>query len=126
MIHRFVCKNCYVFAEDTNTHCKHICPECGKVMGWDLKGVGIHGNYKHPIHSDALAIAADQVEEHERRFPNIRLDDQHRPIFDNYINHENYLKETGFIKNTKKGDGVTMMMETAPIDVMRKVEAIVR
>lgn len=64
--------------------------------------VAIHGNYKNPIHSDSLAIHPDQRAEHEQTFPNIKLDGQNRPIFDNFVDHENYLKKTGFVKLASK------------------------
>jgi hypothetical protein len=70
-------------------------------MRWDLK-IAIHGNYQNPIHSDALAIHPDQRAEHEREFPNVRLDGQCRPVFDNFMNHEAYLKKTGFRKLRQK------------------------
>ena len=102
VIHKFICDECNVFAEDTSTEGVHVCPQCKGDMRWDMRGIGIHGNYKSPIHSDAMAIAADQVEEHQRLFPNIRLDEQCRPIFENYTDHEAYLKANGFIKRPKK------------------------
>lgn len=102
-IHDFTCDGCNITIHDTDTRV-HICPQCGKEMRWDFgsKGITVHGNYLHPIHSDALAIHPSQRAEHEREFPNIRLDGQNRPIFDNFTNHENYLKKTGFVKERQK------------------------
>lgn len=99
-IHRFVCK-CGVQIEDTTTKDIHKCPLCKQDMALDCK-VAIHGNYKHPVHSDSLAISPSQRAEHEKRFPNIRLDPQCRPIFEKFTDHENYLKKTGFVKHTQK------------------------
>ena len=100
-IHSFVCDDCMILVEDENTKCVHVCPKCGGDMRWDLN-ISIHGNYRTPIHSDSLAIHPDQRAEHEQRFPYIRLDDEHRPVFDNFTNHERYLRETGFRKETQK------------------------
>jgi len=100
-IHSFVCDSCMIVVQDENTKCVHVCPECGKDMRWDLN-IGIHGNYKRPIHSDALAINPSQRAEHERHFPNIRLDNQCRPIFEKFTDHEAYLKKTGFMKEIQK------------------------
>ncbi len=100
-IHSFVCDGCNVVVEDTNTKGVHKCPECGGDMRWDLN-MSIHGNYKHPIHSDALAINPNQRAEHERLFPNIEIDKQNRPVFDNYVNHRNYLEKTGHVKLPQK------------------------
>ena len=100
-IHNFVCDACGAVVQDTSTKGIHRCVICGSDMRWDMK-TAIHGNYERPIHSDALAISPDQISEHEKNFPNIRLDKQCRPILDNYINHENYLKKRGFRKITQK------------------------
>ena len=99
--HTFICDDCKTTIKDVNTYGAHRCMTCGKTMRWDLN-FGIHGNYSKPIHSDALAIHPDQRAEHEVLFPNIRIDKQNRPIFDNYVDHENYLKKTGFVKQTKR------------------------
>lgn len=99
--HNFICDTCMIMVQDTNTKGVHVCPECGGDMRWDLN-IGIHGNYKHPVHSDALAISPTQRAEHEQLFPNIRLDGQCRPIFDNFTDHEAYLKKTGFGKERQK------------------------
>lgn len=99
--HTFVCDNCTTVIQDTDTKCVHICPVCGTEMRWDLN-IAIHGNYKHPIHSDALAISPDQRAEHEKTFPNIRLDGQNRPVFDNFVDHQNYLDKCGIVKLRQK------------------------
>ena len=101
MVHEFVCDVCPATICDADTKIIHKCPKCGRDMRWNMK-VAIHGNYQHPVHSDSLAINPCQRAEHERLFPNIRLDKQDRPIFDNFVNHENYLKKTGFRKLTQR------------------------
>ncbi len=100
-IHNFICDECNIVVHDTNTHGVHKCPKCGGDMWWDLK-VGGGMNYTAPVHSDSLAITPDQVAEHKKLFPNIEIDGQCRPIFDNYVDHEAYLKKTGFVKHTQK------------------------
>ncbi len=100
-IHTFICSYCKTKITDTNTKVIHRCPTCGGDMQWSLK-IAIHGNYKHPIHSDALAINPNQRAEHERLFPNIRLDGDNRPIFEKFTDHENYLKKIGFVKERQK------------------------
>lgn len=99
--HTFICDKCDLIATDTDTKKIHVCENCGKDMRWDLN-LAIHGNYEHPIHSDTLAISPDQVEEHRKLFPNIELDGQNRPIFDNFVRHRNYLEATGFRKERQK------------------------
>ncbi len=99
--HSFVCDDCGTEVEDHTTRRIHRCPKCGLDMRWDVC-IAIHGNYKHPIHSDALAVHPDQRAEHERTFPNIRLDGQNRPIFDNFVAHRDYLKKCNLVKIPKK------------------------
>ncbi len=99
--HSFTCNYCKRTTTDTNTKKIHRCLSCGGDMQWDLN-IAIHGNYTHPIHSDALAIHPNQRAEHEQLFPNIRLDGQNRPIFDNFMDHENYLKKCGLVKLPQK------------------------
>ena len=98
--HKFVCDACNILIKDSSTEV-HVCPQCGEDMRWDLH-VAIHGNYKTPIHSDSLAINPCQVAEHKKMFPNIELDGDCRPVFDNFQNHEAYLDKTGFVKLPKK------------------------
>jgi len=99
--HRFVCDPCKIFIEDTTTKGIHKCPKCGISMAMDCK-IAIHGNYRTPIHSDSMAISPTQVDEHKRLFPNIEIDSECRPVFDNFTKHEAYLKETGFVKHPQK------------------------
>lgn len=100
-IHNFVCDDCMTLIQDEDTKCIHVCPDCGNDMRWDLN-IGIHGNYRIPIHSDSLAISPDQRAEHEQRYPYIELDKQNRPIFDNFSAHEKYLKECNVVKERQK------------------------
>lgn len=100
-IHRFICYKCNGYIEDTTTKGIHKCPKCDEEMALDCH-IAIHGNYKHPVHSDSLAISPDQVEEHKRLFPDIEIDSEGRPVFDNFTRHEKYLKQTGFKKMPQK------------------------
>lgn len=94
---------------------RFICPSCKKdlvlkeeFIGDDVEVCGggvpqIMGMpYKIPIHSDALGIMPDQVEEHKKMFSNIELDDQNRPIFTNMKAHQKYMDKCGIIKQTQK------------------------
>jgi len=54
------------------------------------------------IHSNSLAINPSQRSEHEQKFPNIKLDSQCRPIFDNFRDHQNYLDKCNIVKERKK------------------------
>lgn len=99
--HYFTCDDCGITIQDHITKEIHRCPKCDKDMRWDLN-ISIHGNYKHPVHSDALAISPTQIAEHKRLFPNIRLDKACRPIFEKFTDHEAYLKRCNIIKHPQK------------------------
>ena len=61
------------------------------------------GDYHNgAVHSDSLAISPDQRAEHLQKFPNIKLDKQNRPVFDNFQNHQAYLDTCNIVKERKK------------------------
>lgn len=81
-----------------------MCTACGTKMNRDLK-VDVpfmSGDYKRAVHSDSLAISPDQRAEHLKTFPNIKLDSQNRPVFDNFQNHQVYLNKCNIVKERKK------------------------
>lgn len=99
------CLNCKATSEVVRPMKKYHepfkCPECGIEMvrnyAAERPNIG-DKEYSRPIHSDSLAIMPSQVEEHKKKFPNIKLDSECRPIFDNYREHQKYLDATGFRK----------------------------
>ena len=99
--HSFVCDDCKIVIQDTDTRESHMCPKCSKAMRWDIQ-MHFCCNYKRPIHSDSLAIHPSQRAEHQQRFPNIEIDKQNRPVFNNFLDHENYLKKCNLVKIPKK------------------------
>jgi len=81
------------------------CLKCSTKMNRDLKTdlPFASGDYHHSaIHSDSLAISPDQRAEHLQKFPNIKLDSQNRPVFDNFQNHQAYLDKCNIVKERKK------------------------
>ncbi len=100
-LHNYKCWDCgHHFLDETVN--APDCPECKSTKtGMDCR-IAIHGNYESPVHSDSLAVHPEQRAEHEKMFPNIQLDGQNRPIFDNFTDHENYLNKTGFQKLPQK------------------------
>lgn len=79
------------------------CLHCGKKMYRTYQICATGGKlYRHPIHSDSLAISPSQVQEHRKLFPGVKLDSECRPVFENFRQHDNYLKKTGFVKHSKK------------------------
>lgn len=85
---------------------EELCPRCRTPMVRDYAAEhhNIQGGreYHKSIHSDALAINPNQREQHEKMFPNVPIDTEGRPVFTNYRDHDNYLKATGFVKQTQK------------------------
>ncbi len=98
----FTCRACGAGLEAVMPQEMHLCTECGGEMYMNPFSASIQGNYKRPIHSDALAIHPDQRAEHEQLFPNVRLDEQDRPIFDNMHDHQAYLDKCGMVKKTQR------------------------
>lgn len=58
--------------------------------------------YSRPIHSDSLAIMPSQRAEHEKNYPDIKLDNECRPIFDSYKSHQKYLDAIGARKSRQR------------------------
>jgi len=82
-----------------------VCEVCESTMDRDYQADLVNvGNvdYAKPIHSDSLAISPDQVAEHQRLFPDVKIDSECRPILENYKQHDAYLEKTGFIKHPQK------------------------
>lgn len=78
-----------------------VCDVCGVKMRRDYAAQKTNaGNkeYGKTKYSDSLAISPSQVEEHRRMFPDIPIDNQCRPGFDNYQQHDKYLEKCGFEK----------------------------
>jgi len=109
-VYSFICPKCENKDERVramqNAGKRCICTSCGAKMNRDLKADlpfasgGDYGN--RTIHSDSLAINPCQREEHLKAFPNIKLDSQSRPVFDNYRDHQNYLDRCNIVKERKK------------------------
>lgn len=104
----FVCPSCGInlevvrHMEDAEKSWKCT---CGKEMQRDYNSEGVRTggkDYNKPIHSDSLAISPRQRVEHEQTFPEVKLDNQCRPVFENFRQHEKYLEQTGFVKHPKK------------------------
>ena len=58
--------------------------------------------YTRPIVSNSLAMNPNQIAEHRKLFPNIKVHPDGRPEFTNFKDHDDYLKKTGFKKNKQK------------------------
>jgi hypothetical protein len=66
-----------------------------------LVGAG-RRSYHRPIVSDSLAINPEQIPEHKKTFPDIKVTPEGQPVFDNYSDHEKYLKKCNIEKVPQK------------------------
>ena len=106
----YICNNCgngeMVVKPMSQYGRSEDCPICGKLMDRDIAADAprVHGNryYDKPLHSDSLAMAPSQVAAHRRRWPDIEIDSDCRPVFDNYKQHDRYLEDTGHVKMAQK------------------------
>ncbi len=81
------------------------CPDCGKEMARDFMeergGKGCK-KYGQPFVSQAMAISPDQIEEHGRLFPDVKVQSDGCITFDSVAQHDKYLKATGFHKEPQR------------------------
>lgn len=108
MRYDFSCPRCKVTVEVimvmANAGDKQICKECSSVMQRDFSGVRVSKGskqYGHQIVSDSLAMNPNQIAEHRRMFPNVQVTEEGQPVFDNYTEHEAYLKKCNIVKKPK-------------------------
>jgi len=83
------------------------CDICEAIMKRDFQAENIlvgagRRSYHKPIVSDSMAVAPNQVVEHRRLFPDVKILDDGRPVFDNFSAHEAYLKKCNIEKIPQK------------------------
>jgi len=83
------------------------CPRCGFILRRDFKNEGVlvgagRRSYHKPIVSDSMAVAPNQVAEHRKLFPDVKMLDDGRPVFDNFSDHEAYMKKCNVEKVPQK------------------------
>jgi hypothetical protein len=79
------------------------CPRCGFILRRNFKAEGVlvgagRRSYHRPIVSDSMAVSKDQIEEHKRMFPDIQITSEGQPVFDNFSDHEKYMKKCNIVK----------------------------
>jgi hypothetical protein len=80
------------------------CGKCGSTMLRDFRGVRVSKGskqYSRQIVSDSLAMNPNQIAEHRRMFPNVQVTKEGQPVFDNFTEHEAYLKKCNIVKKPK-------------------------
>lgn len=105
-LYEYKCPNCNHIVEDFKpaNEAKYlpVCPKCNTLMVRQFDFHAGNKEYDSTFYSDSLAINPNQIEEHKKHFPNIRVDKQGRVGFDSYKQHDDYLKKTGFVKHPQK------------------------
>ncbi len=82
-----------------------FCDEDGTLLDRNfIEECGGQGSisYAKPRVSDSLAMNPDQIPEHNKMFPDIKVLADGRPTFDSPKQQSKYLKATGFIKVPQK------------------------
>ncbi len=85
------------------------CPKCGEEMGRVFsprRERQTSRSYGSGVISQAMAISPDQIEEHQKLFPGVDVLSDGCIKFDNYQQHDKYLKETGFHKQPQRLRGL--------------------
>ncbi|KKN77824.1 hypothetical protein LCGC14_0355610 [marine sediment metagenome] len=107
----YLCPECGERKEVIRSICDHpsdmVCGECDSIMDHDFKAENVlvgagRRSYSKPIVSDSLAILPEQIPEHRKMFPNIEVTKEGQPVFDNFSDHEAYLKKCNFEKVPQK------------------------
>jgi len=93
-----------------------FCNHCGSDKTFRLLSAVHVGNkeYGSPIVSQSLAMNPNQIGEHNRMFPDVKVTEEGCPIFTSYKQHDDYLQKTGFSKqpgkkNRRSRAGVTVI-----------------
>ena len=80
------------------------CKQCGSMMQRDFSRIRVSKGgkqYGKQIVSDSLAMNPNQIAEHRRMFPNVQVTKEGQPVFDNFTEHEAYLKKCNIVKKPK-------------------------
>lgn len=83
------------------------CGYCKIQMNRDFRAEGVlvgagKRSYHKPIVSSSMAINPCQAEEHKRMFPDIKLAEDCMPVFDNFSDHEKYMKKCNIVKEPQR------------------------
>ncbi len=83
------------------------CPRCGFMLRRDFKAEGVlvgagRRSYHKPIVSASMAMHPDQIPEHRRLHPDIQVTADGQPVFDNFADHEKYMKKCNIEKVPQK------------------------
>jgi hypothetical protein len=98
------------------------CELCGTVTDRNFQADLPHtasDSYDKPIVSDAMAMHPEQIAEHNKLFPDIKVTKEGQPVFEKYSQHEAYLKATNYVKGRqtpkRRGKAVTPKKKPTPV-----------
>ncbi|KKM83219.1 hypothetical protein LCGC14_1311590 [marine sediment metagenome] len=110
MRYDFSCPRCKAITElivpmsDVKSRMRVVCKECGDIMERNFDMIRVSKGskqYGRQIISDSLAMNPNQIAEHKRMFPNVQVTKEGQPVFDNFTEHEAYLKKCNIVKKPK-------------------------
>ena len=106
-IYEFYCKNCgsetEVVVPMSKAPKRHKCTICAMEMNRVFSSVNVSNKeYGTPIVSHSLAIHTEQIAEHNKLFPDIKVRSDGCLEFHNYQQHDKYLKKIGWEKKPQK------------------------
>jgi len=108
-IYVFKCAKCMATSDRvlpmSQSGSTQLCEQCSQVMQRSFASGFAHvapDSYAKPLHSDSLGIVPSQVAEHQRLFPDIKIDTECRPVFENFSQHNAYLEKIGAVKQPNK------------------------
>ena len=108
-IYEFYCKNCgsdiEIMAPMSKVPKGHKCVACTTEMVRVYSINAGNKEYGKPLVSHSLAIHSEQVAEHNRLFPDIKVRNDGCLEFHNYQQHDKYLKKIGWEKRPQKTRG---------------------
>lgn len=102
----YYCNNCGTLVEIvkpmSESDSQEVCSICNFPMRKQFMGQNVgtpNKDYSQPIVSHSLAMCPSQISEHKQHFPDIKVRADGCPIFDNFQQHESYLKKRGIFKD---------------------------
>ncbi len=114
----YICPGCGgktdVMKSMTKSGTEEFCEKDGTSLdrdfGQELAGQGSK-DYAKPFVSDSLGMNPEQIPEHNRLFPDIKVLSDGRPTFKSPAQQSKYLKATGFVKLHKRTKNRGMLIK---------------
>lgn len=111
--YEYLCPNCRNKSEvikpmaeaDRLEYCNNCTLACTLRRDFKAEGVLVGAgkrSYHKPIVSDSMAMNPDQIPEHKRLHPDIKVTPEGQPVFDNFADHEKYMKKCNIEKMPQK------------------------